>query len=385
LLWAIHQIQDKILLGNAKTVQNINPLTSTTMTTTPSTNLAAVLEQVDTPLVLRDRPIPTPGPNHAIAINPAEWKRQSWGLYVSAYPTVLGSDVAGTVAAVGSNVTLFKPGDRVTGFGVNIRTSNPDDGALQTYTIVEAISAAKIPESLGFNEAATLPMAVATSGIAIFSFMGIELPSLPLSSGANPKSAIFLVWGGASSIGSVAIQMAASLGFVVFTTASEVHHKYLRSFGAAECFDYHNPNIVASIIAAAERYVDAQSVAASITHAFDAISENGTAVLTASVLTACNPTSGTKGTLVTALPWPADVQLPENVTTDQTMAHSISAENSEVGAWLFNEWLPAALESGTFKPSPKAQVVPGGLKSAQKAIDMVKKGISGRKLVLEVA
>jgi NADPH:quinone reductase-like Zn-dependent oxidoreductase len=42
-----------------------------------------------------------------------------------------------------------------------------------------------------------------------------------------------LVWGGASSVGSAAIQTAHMFGFTVYATASEKHHEYLKNFGGA--------------------------------------------------------------------------------------------------------------------------------------------------------
>lgn len=60
-------------------------------------NLAAVLQAAATDVVIQERKIPTPGPdevlirNHAIAINPIDWKRQAWGVAIASYPVVLGS------------------------------------------------------------------------------------------------------------------------------------------------------------------------------------------------------------------------------------------------------------------------------------------------------
>ena len=64
--------------------------------------------------------MPTPQANEiiirvaAISINPADWAIQEMGIIVSDYPSILGYDAAGTVFAVGSDITNFKIGDRVT-------------------------------------------------------------------------------------------------------------------------------------------------------------------------------------------------------------------------------------------------------------------------------
>jgi hypothetical protein len=52
--------------------------------------------------------------------------------------------------------------------------------------------------------------------------------------------------------------------------------------------------------------------------------------------------------------------------------------------FVFSVWLKGKLEKGEFMPSPKVQVVEGGLETAQKGLDELKKGVSGVKLVLEV-
>jgi NADPH:quinone reductase-like Zn-dependent oxidoreductase len=63
---------------------------------TQTINRAAVLESHAADLVIRERDVPTPGPgellirNHAIAVNPVDWKRQTWGYAVRGYPVVLG-------------------------------------------------------------------------------------------------------------------------------------------------------------------------------------------------------------------------------------------------------------------------------------------------------
>lgn len=52
--------------------------------------------------------------NHAVAINPVDWKIQRMGIFSPQYPTILGTDVAGEVVEVGSSVKNVKKGDRVT-------------------------------------------------------------------------------------------------------------------------------------------------------------------------------------------------------------------------------------------------------------------------------
>lgn len=51
--------------------------------------------------------------NHAVAVNPVDWKIQDYGFFIQTWPNVLGEDFAGEVVEVGKNVSKFKKGDRV--------------------------------------------------------------------------------------------------------------------------------------------------------------------------------------------------------------------------------------------------------------------------------
>lgn len=69
---------------------------------------------------------------------------------------------------------------------------------------------------------------------------------------ASPRSSkgVLLVWGGSSSVGSCAIQLAKNSGFEVFATASKENLKYLEQLGVTEGFDYKSKNIVEEITSA---------------------------------------------------------------------------------------------------------------------------------------
>ena len=101
------------------------------MSTEATTNLAAVCERAGAPLKLEHRPIPILVRSHAVGANPVDSKVATRGYAIPNLPSVLGSDIAGTVDAVGASVTLVKPGDRVLAFAAVMINGNPDCGAWQ--------------------------------------------------------------------------------------------------------------------------------------------------------------------------------------------------------------------------------------------------------------
>src|SRR4051794_30633288 len=106
---------------------------------------AAILFAKGSKLQVTYRPTPIPGPNEllvevkSVALNPVDHYQRDFGAAVTQYPTVLGSDVTGTVISVGSSVStsFVKPGDRVTAFATGyFANSDPDYGAFQKRVIV---------------------------------------------------------------------------------------------------------------------------------------------------------------------------------------------------------------------------------------------------------
>ncbi|ESZ91715.1 putative Zinc-binding alcohol dehydrogenase domain-containing protein cipB [Sclerotinia borealis F-4128] len=347
------------------------------MSTQQKTNLAAIIKNPKNQVTVENRPIPTPGPdellirNHAIAANPADWKIQAWTVYVTEYPNVLGSDVSGIIEAVGSSVTKFSVGDRVTGFAAVFYNQNIDHGAWQTYTLLREVATTNIPDTLSYEEASTFPMAYATVATAFYLLLDI-----PRTIGkVEPTNEALFVWGGASAVGAAAIQLANTLGYKVFTTASPKHHEYLQSLGAFATFDYHDAEVVSRVV----RSVKVS--AANLTLGLDAITEGDTFILSADILSA---TAGGAGKLALTLDWPETHAKPNDVEVLKTVAIRLGMDSQDVGAWFFNEFLKDALEKKYLVASPPIEIVDGGVAAAQKVFDQLKAGVSGKKLVVQV-
>lgn len=351
------------------------------------TNRAAVLESAQARLTTKARPVPRPGDNevlvrnHAIASNPIDWMMQDYNIFIANYPTVLGSDISGTVTAVGSSVTGIAPGDRVFGFAAVIGNSNIDHGAFQTYTILNDFATTQLPTTVSFERGSTLPMAAATAALGLFVNLEIPRPGSSSSSPVGAQATAILVWGGASSVGSLVIQMAKKLGLVVIATASPIHHTYIKSLGATAVIDYKDAGVVRKIANAAEE------AGGCFKYAYDCVSKGETFSQCTQVLfgSSAGPSSRENELrLVLTLPWPEALSKPEGIAISQVIVLELEAKHKELSRWLFHEWLPTALTDGSIVPSPPIEIVPGGLEATQAMWDKQKAGVSGTKLVLQV-
>ncbi|MGE3855014.1 MAG: zinc-binding alcohol dehydrogenase family protein, partial [Planctomycetota bacterium] len=145
----------------------------------------------------------------AISVNPVDTKVRAPKDGIEDPPRILGWDAAGVVEAVGPDVTLFAPGDAVFYAGSITRP-----GANSEFHLVDERIVGRKPESLGFAEAAALPLTSITAWEALFNRMGV-LPDGP-SAGK-----LLLVIGGAGGVGSIAIQIAKQVArLTVVATAS---------------------------------------------------------------------------------------------------------------------------------------------------------------------
>ena len=339
-------------------------------------HLAAILLSKGAPLSVGSRPTPTPGPNellievNSIALNPIDYNMRDKGFMIASYPAVVGSDIAGTVISTGSSVPSDAPqvGTRVAAFApCFLKRGAPDYGAFQKKVVVPSANAVSLPDQVSFNEAALLPMAVQTTWAGWYS-MGIPC-DMTFKAGPNQG---MLIWGGASSVGSTAIQTAHLLGFKVYATASTKHHDYLKSLGAKRLFDYKDENVIASIVNA----VREDQVALYL--GYDAV---GALQPCEEVLKRLNG-DGTK--LVTTVPLRADSPKIAGVDTVFVAAPADEVQRTEFSRFVFGEWLQGKLATGAFKPCPGLRVVEGGFEGLDRGLDELRKGVSGVKLVVEV-
>ncbi len=124
-------------------------------------------------------------------------------------------------------------------------TGKAVNGGYQKYTTCTETLVCPIPDSVPYSNAVVLPLSISTATCALFDILGLDPPSL----NPTPKGKTVLVWGGASSCGSTAIQLATAAGYDVATTASPHNFDYVKALGATHVFDYNKKVIQAEILA----------------------------------------------------------------------------------------------------------------------------------------
>ncbi|WP_375437326.1 zinc-binding alcohol dehydrogenase family protein, partial [uncultured Hymenobacter sp.] len=318
--------------------------------------------------------------NYAVAINPLDWIMQGAGSFLFSWmklPFVLGSDLAGEVVEVGAGVTRFQVGDRVLAHavGADKKRNSPAESAFQQYTVVLAHMAAPIPDSLAYESATVLPLALSTAACGLFQKDQLAL-NYP-SAAATPTGKTILVWGGTTSVGSNAIQLAVAAGYEVIATASPRNFAYVQQLGASQVFDYNSPTVVQDVIKAFQGKTSAGALAI-----------GGTSALAcADIVHGCK---GSKFVSMTTFPvdfqrltqGPGRVglqflrQLPRLISFSVSLflksrlrgirTNSIfgtTLMDNEVSRVIYTDFLPQALAEGRYVAAPAPHVIGQGLAS----------------------
>jgi len=196
-------------------------------------------QPIDHPEALLDIELPDPKPvGHdllvevrAVSVNPVDTKiRRTAGPLDGGF-RVLGWDAAGVVRAVGSHATLFKPGDRVMYAGTLLR-----QGTNSELHLVDERIVGHAPESIGFEEAAALPLTSLTAWELLFDRLQVQMQK-------TPRASKLLVIGAAGGVGSILVQLARQLtGLTIIGTASRPQtQQWVRELGAQHVVDHTKP------------------------------------------------------------------------------------------------------------------------------------------------
>lgn len=193
---------------------------------------------IDQPEALLDLTLPDPVPSgrdllvevRAIAVNPVDTKVRKSANPPAGETKVLGWDAVGIVRAVGPEVTLFKPGERVWYAGSITRA-----GANSQLHLVDERIVGHAPASLSDAEAAALPLTALTAWEMLFD-------RLEVAPGKGLGQSLLIV-GAAGGVGSILVQLARRLtGLTVIGTASRPETQaWIRELGAHHVIDHSQP------------------------------------------------------------------------------------------------------------------------------------------------
>ncbi|KIJ39260.1 hypothetical protein M422DRAFT_175459 [Sphaerobolus stellatus SS14] len=305
---------------------------------------ALVLPEKGGNIKVTDIPIPKPGKNeilvkvHSTALNPADWKIQkpSYSHFIKSYPVIFGIDSAGIVEEIGDGVTKFQKGDKVFHQGDFF---NSKSATFQQYTIVLADF---IPSNLSFDQAATIPLCITSAAVGLYLKDGAGLQA-PWEGGEGKyKDQSIVIFGGSSSVGQYAMQLAKLSGFSTIIATSSIRNADLvKSFGATHVVD-RNADVVAEV---KKILSDSPKIV------WDAVSLEDTQIQAIQIL-------ASDGTLLLVGPPHESIKA---VQGDRKVYRVYGSPfvHRELGISMYSK-LTEFFESGKLKPSP-VEVLPNGL------------------------
>ncbi|KAI9150053.1 hypothetical protein HJFPF1_09807 [Paramyrothecium foliicola] len=231
---------------------------------------AQALVSRDKKLVKETIPVPEPGKHQLLvkisyaAQNPTD----VGGLDQTYYDdgAVLGCDFAGTVDLVGPEVNQAVEGTLIAG----VLWGGPVEGlgAWSEYTLADGQFSFPVPDNISAAQAATVPLAAGTAALALFSKDSLNIDKQTCA------GETILIWGGSSSVGQYAIQLATIYGLIPITTSSSQHHEHVKQLGARHVFDYRDPEVVKKT----------KQVAPNLRYIFDTIGKEGTSATASQAL-----------------------------------------------------------------------------------------------------
>ncbi|CAI7572813.1 unnamed protein product [Penicillium pancosmium] len=273
-------------------------------------------------------------------------------------------DISGTVIETGHSVTRFKANDLVLASAQGaIRGAHI--GGFQEYVVAEASFACLIPKYMKFSEGAVFPLCFTTASHALFNskFLALPKPSLDIRPESSGKSV--LIWGDASAVGMNAIQLARAAGLEVYATASPRNFEYLKKLGANRVFDYTSETAVAEIVAALGK--------SACTGIFQAAGAE------ASVKPCLDIADRADGNIFVVTTTPlVEGSVPEGVRAEMVFGNK---HDDILEIW--EKFLPQALFQKKYLIAPEPAVIEQkGLEGIQEGFNILRKGVSAKKIVV---
>ncbi|OAA58899.1 Alcohol dehydrogenase superfamily, zinc-type [Akanthomyces lecanii RCEF 1005] len=215
----------------------------------PTTHSAIKVESQGQVTVAESEPLPTLGPldvlvhNVCVGLNPYDSKSVDMSPSQGA---TIGGDFAGEIVALGADVPSgrFTIGQRVFGCVFGNNPDRRDNGAFSEYVAAPADFVVRIPDGMSFQQAATLGIGLATTGMALFKNLELPMPNaqnVGQAKSTNKKPVTVLVYGGGTATAALAIQVLRRSGFKPVTTCSPHNFDHVKELGAEEAFNYKSP------------------------------------------------------------------------------------------------------------------------------------------------
>lgn len=319
----------------------------------------------------------------ATAINPIDWKMRDLKLFIEEYPAVLGSDAAGIVAAVGSDVSGFAVGERVFFQGI---ICNYDSATFQQYCKMPASLLGKTPKNITDEQAAGISLATVAAITSFYDKTGRGLKA-PWDDGGEDvgKGRAVVILGGSSSVGQYAIQLARLSGFekIITNAGNAANYKLLKSLGA---------HVVIDRAAGGPEEYKAAIGDLPLEFVCDAISLKATHLLGVQIVQAVSAAGGEFVSLFSTLPGVVDADARALGELKEPKVEMKPAQVVGIGSLPALRHLSEPLfkrlggedgyiAKGLFIPN-RPRVLPGGLGALEEALALNKKGVSGEKVVI---
>ncbi len=144
------------------------------------------------------------------------------------FPAVPGWDMAGVVEECGYAARRFKKGDEVYAYA---RRPTVQHGTFAEYVSIPESYVAKRPQQISMEESGGIPLVGLTAYQSLFQFGNLE------------EGQTLLILGGSGGVGTMAIQLAKTVGATVIGVASGRNQDYMKKLGADETIDYSAGNV----------------------------------------------------------------------------------------------------------------------------------------------
>ncbi|KAJ9094128.1 hypothetical protein QFC19_008080 [Naganishia cerealis] len=320
-----------------------------------------------------------------------DYKMSSLGM--SPPNSILGFDFSGIVAALGEDLSnpFVKIGDRVAGMVHGGMFT--DKGSFAEYVRAASDLVWFVPSNLGLRAAAGVTATLGTAAQALFAKLDLPYPlSQPERPSDDPAKCI-AIYGGSSSVGLFAIQLAKFVGYKVVTTCSPRNFNLVKEYGADVVVDYHDAEVAIQEI----RNV----TSGRLTKALDCISADNSAILCLKAL--ADDDSHGKRKLVQVGPPTVEAEQfakERGIELDRLMAFTLFGNPVTLGPGFtvpaspsdrafyakLNHDIPTLIEKFGLKPNPITDMQNGLQGIVDEGFGLMQSGkVSATKLVYRVS